>query len=448
MSCNTRVALFLASALTWGCTPDITETSFIPQFHEKHPGDGSSGPELHSQNVKLLSNVPRLGSVIQSDLAFKGRLAFAGNYDGFRVIDVSDPQAPLVVASVHCPGAQGDVSVYGNLLFQSVDAFPSARGCDASQADADLWEGIRIFDISNPAAPALLTSVATPCGSHTNTLVPDPANGRVFVYVSSYPSMFSGADCDAPHGFISIVTVPLTDPIAATVGRYQLDPNTELFSVSFVGGVRACHDITVFLEIRRAAASCLSESQMWDISNPAAPEFLWRFDHASAEIWHSAAFSWDGSLVAFGDEAGGGSQARCTDPDDNRGRVWFLDVGTGLARGSYKIPRVEQGTCTIHYFNFIPLTNGRKVLVSASYTGGTTIVDVDRLLLGASAAAAEVGFYRPEGGNAWSSYWYNGFIYTNDILRGVDVMLLSSDLRAGARKVAFMNPQTQETLIR
>ena len=352
-----------------------------------------------------------------------------------------------MVASVHCPGAQGDVSVYRNLLFQSVDAFPSARGCDETQASVDEWEGIRIFDISNPVSPALVGSVATPCGSHTNTLVPDPANGRVFVYVSSYPSIFSAADCNEPHGFISIVNVPLANPGAATVGRYNLDPSTSTFRLSFFT-VTACHDITVFLEIKRAAASCLSEAQMWDISNPAAPTFLWRFDHADAEIWHSDAFSWNGSLVAFGDEAGGGSKPWCTDPDDNHGRVWFLDVATGQARGSYKIPRVEEGTCTIHYFNFVPLTNNRKLLVSASYTGGTTIVDVDRILLGASAADAEVGFYRPEGGNVWSSYWYNGFIYTNDILRGFDVMLLSSEFRAGSRKFASMNPQTQETLIR
>ncbi len=434
-------------ALVWSCTPDA-EIPSAPQFHEKHPGEGASGPDQHSQNVKLLVNVPRSGSATQSDLAFWGGYAYAGHYDGFRVIDISNPEAPVLVATVHCPGAQGDVSVYRNLLFQSVDDFPSARGCDDSQANVDLWEGVRIFDISNPAAPTLLASVATACGSHTNTLVPDPANNRAFVYVSSYPSMFNGDDCDAPHGIISIVTVPLANPAVATVDRYELDDETSSYSTPFGGTFRACHDITVFLEIKRAAASCLSEAQMWDISDPAEPVFLWRFDHADAEIWHSAAFSWNGSVVAFGDEAGGGSEAWCTDPDDNHGRVWFLDVADGKSRGSYKIPRVEEGTCTVHYFNFVPLPKGRKVLVSASYTGGTTIVDVDRILLGASTAEAEVGFYRPEGGNVWSSYWYNGFIYTNDILRGVDVMLLSSELRAGARKLASMNPQTQETLIR
>ena len=124
-----------------------------------------------------------------------------------------------------------------------------------------------------------------------------------------------------------------------------------------------------------------------------------------------------------------------------------MDVVTGAALGSYKIPRSEPGPCTSHNFNFVPLPDGRKVLVAASYTGGTTIVDVDRLLAGADAASAEVGYYRPSGSRAWSSYWYNGLIVVNDMLRGVDVMLLSDEARAGARKLPYLNPQTQEKLI-
>jgi len=101
----------------------------------------------------------------------------------------------------------------------------------------------------------------------------------------------------------------------------------------------------------------------------------------------------------------------------------------------------------MHNFNFITLPNGRKVLVASAYTGGTTVVDVDALLGGASEAEAEIGYFRPHGGSAWSSYWYNGFIYTNDIFRGVDLLLLSDKVRAGARKLPFMNPQTQINLI-
>jgi hypothetical protein len=73
---------------------------------------------------------------------------------------------------------------------------------------------------------------------------------------------------------------------------------------------------------------------------------------------------------------------------------------------------------------------------------------VDKLLAGATAAEAEIGFSRPNGALPWSSYWYNGFIYASDMLRGLDVMLLSDKARAGDRKLPAMNPQTQDRLIR
>jgi hypothetical protein len=369
-----------------------------------------------------------------------------------------------VVSDFRCNGAQSDVSVYGDLLFQSVDAPQSHGGCDSTNVTAatpGMFEGIRIFDISDPTAPVRLASVSTDCGSHTHTLVPDPGNGRVLIYVSSYPlgNAAIGPNCQSAetgdgHGKVSIVNVPLADPTAATVGAYHLDPATEWATYPVGTGFtfRACHDISVFTEIKRAAAACLSESQLWDISDPAHPVLLWRYDNpvvnpANIDLWHSASFSWDGKVVAFGDESGGGGAARCTDPNDQQGRIWFLDAETGAFLDNYKIPRSETGTCTMHNFNFVPLRDGRKVLVSSAYAGGTTILDVDKLLTGASEADSEVGYYKPSGAITWSSYWYNNFIYANDILRGVDIMRLADNATAGARRLPMLNPQTQESLI-
>lgn len=456
-------ALLVVVALAIGCREPPTSVRLPldgPRFHEKDPTDpGASGPDVQSKNVKLLANVAAVETRTPTDLAFAGRYAYAGDYGGFRVIDISDPEHPNVVSDVACNGAQGDVSVYGNLLFQSVDERQTTKDCTSVDAPADAptdFEGVRIFDVSNPASPQLLDFVTTPCGSHTHTLVPDPSNGRVLIYVSSYPAnTFFGPPCTTADGFgyISIVEVSLANPAAVPkkVSQYVLDENTESYSTLPIH-VTGCHDITVFLEIKRAAAACLSETQMWDISDPEKPKFLWRFDDSAVnrvndDIWHSAAFSWDGKTVAFGDESGGGGDARCVDPNDVHGRIWFLSVETGALLGTYKIPRSESGKCTAHNFNFVPLPKGRRVLVSAYYTGGTTIVDVDKLLGGASAGAAEVGVFRPTGGRVWSSYWYNGFIYTNDMLRGVDVLLLSDNARSGARQLPYANPQTQESVI-
>jgi hypothetical protein len=427
---------------------------------EDHGGPGATGPDLRSGNVKLMSNVPASApGVTQSDLAFWGDYAIAGNYRGFRIIDVSEPGEPEVVSDFFCNGAQGDVSVWGNLVFQSIDSPQSHGGCDSTNVTAstpDMFEGIRVFDISDVTAPQHVVSIPTDCGSHTHTLLPQ--GDTVYVYVSSYPlgGAALGPNCAQPHGYVSIVEVPVGDPAGAVVHEHALDAGTELatFPLGAAGtfSFRACHDMSVFDELDLLAAACMSESQLWDISDPLAPELTWRFDdpvvnQANTDLWHSATFSWDGTIVAFGDESGGGGAARCVNPDDDQGRIWFVDVESGELLTNYKIPRSEPGTCTMHNFNFIPL-RGRNVLVSAAYTGGTTVVDVDKLIAGASEAEAEVGYYRPHGGNAWSTYWYNGFIYANDILRGVDTLLLRDNARAGDRKLPYLNPQTQEHVIR
>jgi hypothetical protein len=422
-----------------------------------HPGPGSTGPDQHSSNVKLLANLPRpAGTTTQTDLAFDGKLAYAGFVQGFRVVDVSDPENPVMITDFRCNGSQSDVSVYGGLLFQSVDTPQSSGACNSTNVTAStpgMFEGVRIFDVSDPTAPVHVASVATDCGSHTNTLVPD--GDTVYVYVSSYPlgGAAQGPNCRSQeggggHSKISIIEVPLSDPTDFSVSAYNLDPDTQWGTYLGSFTFRACHDISVFVELGLAAAACLTEGQLWDISDPANPDFIWRYDNANIrpeniDLFHSASFSWDGSIVAFGDESGGGTAARCVNPNDNQGRIWFVDTEDGDELDSYKIPRSVPGICTMHNFNFIPRRDGRNILVSSAYTGGTSIVDVDKLLAGASEAAAEVGYYVPDQANAWSSYWYNGFIYSNGTPRGLDIFLLRDPARSTAQKLPMLNPQTQ-----
>ena len=85
----------------------------------------------------------------------------------------------------------------------------------------------------------------------------------------------------------------------------------------------------------------------------------------------------------------------------------------------------------------------RDVLVSSAYAAGTTVVDfTDR------HNPKEVGHHDPHGANTWSSYWYNGHIYTNDGGRGVDVMQLSAREGSGTQKLQHSNPQTQDAVLR
>ena len=87
-----------------------------------------------------------------SDLAFQGDHVFVGSFRGFNVYDISEPANPTLETSVLCPGGQGDLSVYGNLLFMSVE-MPNGRiectdGSMETLPTAERFLGVRIWDIS------------------------------------------------------------------------------------------------------------------------------------------------------------------------------------------------------------------------------------------------------------------------------------------------------------
>jgi hypothetical protein len=427
-----------------------------------HPGWYTPSPESQTRNVKLIGSVARTrpeSTYRNSDLAFWGKRAFAGHYDGFQIVDISDPEQPQQLADVACPGSQHDVSVWDDLLFVSVETPRTSPACDSTTAgppsNTPGFEGIRIFDVSDRRAPRLIHAVPTDCGSHTHTLVPDAEHGRVLLYVASYtateiaPSPYGNAclrvDANGErHNKISVVEVPLDDPTAASVVSQPRFPQNV-----YRDGWNGCHDISVYMAIRRAAAACMGEGQIWDISDLEHPRTIARVHNPNVEFFHSATFSWDGETVVFGDEAGGGTGPRCRAQDPSTlGALWFYDVGeldtmdgtnAEPALSHWKVPRIqgELPNCTMHNFNALPLTD-RNVLVSSAYAAGTTVVDFTD-----PSAPVEVGHHDPHGANTWSAYWYNGHIYTNDGGRGVDVMLLSDRARAGARKLPYSNPQTQ-----
>src|SRR6202046_1901649 len=139
-----------------------------------------------------------------SDLAFQGNHLFLGNFYGVNIYDISNPAQTALVTSLVCPGGQGDVSVYKNLLFMSVEmpngrldcgeqGFPPepppAAGHEKERrlpvAQKDRFRGVRIFDISDIKNPKQVAAVQTCRGSHTHTLVQDPNDkNNVYIYVS------------------------------------------------------------------------------------------------------------------------------------------------------------------------------------------------------------------------------------------------------------------------
>jgi hypothetical protein len=441
-------------------------------YDPKAPGGYPTPPERdpklppESETSSTGGNTQRPGGGLgfsNSDLAFRGNLLIQGNYHGFNTYDIENARKPRQIASVVCPGGQGDVSVHGNLLFMSVEQTRGRLDCGTqgvpAPVSAERFRGIRIFDITDIRKPKQVAAVQTCRGSHTHTLVTDPTDKRnLYVYGSGTSSVRSPEELAGCSGLdpkedpntalfsIDVIQVPLAAPDQARIvsrPRIFADIGTGAISGLWQGGnhgpgtqtsrlTNQCHDITVFPELGLAAGACSGNGILLDVSDPQKPV---RLDHVvdkSFAYWHSATFNNDGSKVVFTDEWGGGTRPRCraTDPPTWGADAVFAVVDRKLRFGGYyKLPaaQTEQENCVAHNGSLIPVP-GRDIMVQAWYQGGLSVFDFTD-----STKPFEIAFFdrgpidatQLITGGYWSTYWYNGHIYGAEIARGVDVFRLT-----------------------
>lgn len=369
------------------------------------------------------------GGNIHTDITFWGHYAFQGSWFGFNIRDISAPGNPKQVSFTSCRGNQGDVVVWENILIRSWNS-PAGFGatCDGELVPQG-FEGLHIFDVTDKTDPVLIGSVDLPCGSHTATAVPDPANNRLLIYNSG-----ASRSCEG----IEIVEVPLSNPgLAVQIGTIPV--------------ARHCHDIGVILGDAMMAACAGNDGYTaLDLSvSLESPTVLYEKSIPGVSVGHSAAFTWDGKVVVFGHEPGGGTSPRCQESTaDSDKSFFFFAARTGVELGTWVLPRPQLSTenCTLHNLNVVPVRNGNYVLVHGSYQSGTSIVDFTD-----PANAVELAYSDPPeivpfdfAGGAWSSYWYNNFIYESNITEGLNIFRFSGRETAGAIKLDHLNPQTQE----
>ncbi|GAB2865049.1 LVIVD repeat-containing protein [Nocardioides pacificus] len=420
------------------------------------------GETASSRNLELVANLPKSGAfasdtAYNSDLAFKGRYAFAGNYEGFTVYDISNAKEPREVVQVHCPGSQNDISVWKDLLVLSVDSSRNDDSCSSTSQSAtekSSWEGVRVFDISDPAAPEYVAAVETPCGSHTHTLAPTKNGRDLFVYVSSYSPNAAFPDCQPPHDLISVVKVPVGSPETASLASTPvLFPDGGQPAGGYSRETSGCHDITAYPSKDIAAGACMGDGILMDISDRANPVVTERTqDTENFAFWHSATFNNSGTKVVFTDELGGGGAATCNPTvGEKRGANGIYDIVRGkLAfRSYYKMPRTQSNTenCVAHNGSLIPV-KGRDYMVQAWYQGGISVFDFTDSKHPRELAWFDRGPLSDEKlmlGGSWSAYWYNGHIFSNDIQQGFDVLELKDPRVKTASKVRMdvFNPQSQ-----
>ena len=462
------------------------------------PGRTNAGQA--SWNLRLVSNSPSpdgfLG-VTNSDLAFAGSHVIQGNYNGFVVWDVSSPARPRTASSHLCPASQSDVSVFRNLLFVSGEGLGGRVDCGAQgvpePVSRDRLRGIRVFDISDIANPRYLTNVQTCRGSHTHSVVTDPNDdANVYIYVSGSAAVRPaeelpgcsdlGPDQDPNSSLfrIEVIQVPLAAPQTAHIvssarifSGLGAAPrrNEEVARALARGGDAAarlssgpnqCHDITTYPAAGFAGGACQGYGILLDIRNPAQPRRVHAVSDSNFAAWHSVTFSNDGTKVLFTDEWGGGSAPRCRASDNPiwGGNAIFRIAGERMEFQSYyKMPAAQTETenCVAHNGSLIPIP-GRDIKVQGWYQGGISIFEwtdprnpVEIAYFDRGPLVADT--LRSAG--SWSAYWYNGYIYSSEIARGLDVLellpsghLSQSEIEAAKTvRLSYYNTQEQQRFV-
>ena len=422
-----------------------------------------------------------------SDIAFSGQRMVIGNFHGFNAYDIESVKSPKLLASVVCPGGQGDVSIYGNLLFMSVEQTRGRLDCGVQgvqePVSKERFRGVRIFDITDITKPKQVAAVQTCRGSHTHTLVPKDKQ-TLYVYGSGTGGVRSGEelqDCSAgdpkdnPNTAmfsIDVIEVPLGAPEKARVvnrPRIFMDEKTGAIAGLNPGGdsgpgtqrtstTNQCHDITVFPEVGLAAGACSGNGILLDISNPASPKRLDFVSDKNFAYWHSATFNNDGTKVIFTDEWGGGTRPRCraTDLPNWGANAIFNIVNKKMEFGGYfKMPAAQTETenCVAHNGSLIPIP-GRDIMVQGWYQGGVSVFDFTDAANPVEIAYFDRGPLDAKNlivGGYWSTYWYNGNLYASEIARGMDIFKLlptqylsQNEIDAATQwRVAEFNAQNQ-----
>ena len=460
------------------------------QLGTSDPDDPKVQKMLSQMGGNAVAKIPKAMHLViaqlafaNSDLAFQGNYLFQGNFYGMNIYDISNPAKATLVTSMVCPGGQGDVSVYKNLMFMSVET-PNGRIDCGTQgfppgppptpeeekekkrpvpaAQKDRFRGVRIFDISDIKNPKQVAAVQTCRGSHTHTLVIDPNDKEnVYIYVSGTsfvrrPEELAGCsageepdkDPNTALFRIDVIKVPLAAPQDAKIvsnPRVFIDPRTGAINGLNNGGTHGkngkeekakdtnqCHDITVYSAIGLAAGACSGNGILLDIKDPVNPKRVDAVNDPNYSYWHSASFSNDGTKVVFTDEWGGGLGARCRPTDPNK---WGADAIFDLSNDKltfqsyYKMPAAQSDTenCVAHNGSLIPVP-GRDIEVQAWYQGGVSVMDFTDPAHPFEIAYFDRGPIDPKMlvlGGDWSAYWYNGYIYGSEIARGLDVFELT-----------------------
>ena len=340
-----------------------------------------------------------------------------------------------------------------------------------------------IADIKDPMHPRLIFNatgqegteyarkadiMAHPDGTRTLVLATGRGHGGMnFWNVTdvSHPTWLSHNDMDGVNDH-NIAVVPGTEYVfnapssGGPNGNELLDLRNPAKPV-VIGkfGTHGCHGITfhgTFGQPKfRAYCAGVDATQIWNLDHfdPAKPDFgitvLSTIDKNSNPVigtkglHHYAGSNAAGTVLIIGDEfSGGGQPGACfahdpvTGLSSPLGALWFYDISSEAApvlKGWISPPTMRPqdepvpqaptepdetpgAGCTAHFGTLVP---GEEKFVIAWYNAGVLLIDFKD-----PANPKILDQYRAAGIDTWNARVWNGYVFTGDLGRGMDVLKL------------------------
>ena len=336
---------------------------------------------------------------------------------GIRVLDVTNPARPNVVATIPCSGGQGflDISHDGRTLIVGEGRPHPVDPCMPAEAI-----GFYNIDISNPRKPKPIGyALGERAGHHLDAHPTKP-----FVYVA--------------HGDPALTS-------AAHLGSYEVwsianPAKPKLVTTAKVTGYHGPHDFAFNADGTRAVASSMTAIQVLDTSDPTNPKELEVLQCPGCSHNHEAHFTPDQKHVVVSDETTGGIASPCP-----LGALYFYEWSVEGPEHMTLVGEwqpAEAGTpsgaptnaplCTTHVFGIS--ADGTKIAASW-HNAGVRVIDISEMagvgIGDQGPGAKELGWHVEPGADAWSAKFdrTGRYVFVNDANLGFQVYRLNATAR-------------------
>jgi hypothetical protein len=278
------------------------------------------------------------------------------------------------------------------------------------------WNGIMIVDVTNKRKPKLVGTVGA---DSAHTVMPHPTEPYVYIL---------------PGGLANGTNVP-NRSVSPTAIIDVDDPTNPRYVTEFTHNAQGCHDLGFTHDGNYAYCAGFGEVQVWDVSDVENPRVTGTIVNPAIQFAHNAVVSPSGRYLAINDEAFGFHT--CTgEAADLYGSLWIYDISIpqvpvlagrvsppghpddqtfGTLYDAGPVNGWADSWCAAHNYNWVP--GNDDVIVASWFAGGVTAHDISDL-----TNPELVAHYMPHDGVAWSGHYYGGYLVSNDMARGLEIL--------------------------